>query len=244
MAFLIGIWAMAAAYTPHQIRSLYDAGSTSCWSHHLLYNLTGTFDLPQFSSAANCVASLRTPGTLLFLSFFIAFASKSLLPAAHVAARRARRSAHAGSVILAGFSSNGTYGMMRFCLPLFPGMSRKAAPYIAVFAIIALSTARSSLSFSQISKSSSYSSVTTSACRSSIFTFGVIACRRYLPDARARHLHRSALPPLRMLYDRRHTYEISEYGGLATPSRAFRLLPLRHALIARLAILNASSAST
>src|SRR5204862_2283207 len=77
---------------------------------------------------------------LLFLAFFLAFAIKvplfplhTWLPDAHVEAPTA------GSVILAGvLLKMGTYGMMRFCLPLFPAASRKAAPYVAALAIIGI----------------------------------------------------------------------------------------------------------
>ncbi len=45
----------------------------------------------------------------------------------------------AGSVILAGvLLKMGTYGMLRFCLPLFPEASRKFAPAIATLAIIGI----------------------------------------------------------------------------------------------------------
>src|SRR2546422_6974793 len=75
---------------------------------------------------------------LLFLAFFIAFAIKvplfplhTWLPDAHVEAPTA------GSVILAGvLLKMGTYGMLRFCLPLFPGASHKVPPAVAALAII------------------------------------------------------------------------------------------------------------
>jgi NADH:ubiquinone oxidoreductase subunit 4 (subunit M) len=66
----------------------------------------------------------------LFLAFFIAFAIKvplfpfhTWLPDAHVEAPTA------GSVILAGvLLKMGTYGMLRFCLPLFPELHRASLP--------------------------------------------------------------------------------------------------------------------
>jgi hypothetical protein len=77
---------------------------------------------------------------LLFLAFFVAFAIKvplfplhTWLPDAHVEAPTA------GSVMLAGvLLKMGTYGMIRFCLPLFPEASHRAAPWIAVLAIIGI----------------------------------------------------------------------------------------------------------
>ena len=71
--------------------------------------------------------------TWLFLAFALSFAIKvplfplhTWLPDAHVQAPTA------GSVILAGvLLKMGTYGLVRFCLPLFPVASVEFAPYMA-----------------------------------------------------------------------------------------------------------------
>src|SRR6202790_3260534 len=107
-----------------------------------LYNATGTFDLPSIQQALQTGALVLPRGTetLLFLAFFVAFAIKvplfpfhTWLPDAHVEAPTA------GSVMLAGvLLKMGTYGMIRFCLPLFPDASRRFAPAIAVLAIIGI----------------------------------------------------------------------------------------------------------
>ena len=76
----------------------------------------------------------------LFLAFFLAFAIKvplfpfhTWLPDAHVEAPTA------GSVILAGvLLKMGTYGFVRFCLPLFPEASLDATPIIALLAVIGI----------------------------------------------------------------------------------------------------------
>src|SRR5581483_6908679 len=101
-----------------------------------LYNLTGTFDLPAIQQALQSRPSMLESSRnemLLFLAFFGAFAIKvplfplhTWLPDAHVEAPTA------GSVILAGvLLKMGTYGMMRFCLPLFPEASHRAAKWVA-----------------------------------------------------------------------------------------------------------------
>src|SRR5437879_4655531 len=107
-----------------------------------VYTQAGTFDyaiiLEQFSSGR--ISLTHTQETLLFLSFFFAFAIKvplfplhTWLPDAHVEAPTA------GSVMLAGVLLKlGTYGMMRFCLPLFPEASHRAARWVAVLAIIGI----------------------------------------------------------------------------------------------------------
>src|SRR6478752_7707242 len=77
---------------------------------------------------------------LLFLAFFFAFAIKvplfplhTWLPDAHVEAPSA------GSVMLASVMLKmGTYGILHFCLPLFPSAAHACAPWIAVLAIIGI----------------------------------------------------------------------------------------------------------
>jgi NADH-quinone oxidoreductase subunit M len=79
-------------------------------------------------------------GAMLFFGFFIAFAIKvpifpfhSWLPDAHVQAPTA------GSVILAGvLLKMGTYGLVRFCLGMFPRESVQFAPVIGVLAVIGI----------------------------------------------------------------------------------------------------------
>jgi len=111
-----------------------------------LYELTGTFDLPQIQTmltSGQITLPLRTE-LLLFGAFFLAFAIKvplfpfhTWLPDAHTEAPTA------GSILLAGvLLKMGTYGMIRFCLPLFPGAAHRFEPAIATLAIIASSTER------------------------------------------------------------------------------------------------------
>ncbi len=78
--------------------------------------------------------------SLLFLAFFIAFAIKvplfplhTWLPDAHVEAPTA------GSVLLAGVMLKmGTYGLVRFCLPLFPESAVRHEPWIITLALIGI----------------------------------------------------------------------------------------------------------
>src|SRR5437899_13091244 len=105
-----------------------------------LYNATGTFSWPTIQTLLHTPASQGglelAPRTeaLLFLAFFLAFVIKvplfplhTWVPDAHVEAPTA------GSVMLAGvLLKMGTYGMIRFCLPLFPEASRRAAGWVAV----------------------------------------------------------------------------------------------------------------
>ena len=100
----------------------------------VLYGQGGTFDLIELQKLS-LAAHLQF---WLFLAFGLAFAIKAplfpfhtWLPDAHVAAPTG------GSVILAGvLLKMGTYGFVRFCLPLFPDATRQFVPWIAGLAIL------------------------------------------------------------------------------------------------------------
>ena len=107
-----------------------------------LYNQAGTFDYQKLWP--DCRAARLRSGTpsrlLLFLAFFIAFAIKvpvfplhTWLPDAHVEAPTA------GSVMLASVMLKmGTYGLLRYCVPLFPTAARNCAGWIVTLAIIGI----------------------------------------------------------------------------------------------------------
>jgi NADH-quinone oxidoreductase subunit M len=226
MAFLIGIWGHERRIYAAVKFVLYTmAGSILMlvgivW----LYDATGTFDLPiiqQILQNGVLVLSERTE-MILFLAFFVAFAIKvplfplhTWLPDAHVEAPTA------GSVILAGvLLKMGTYGMIRFCLPLFPDASRRAAPYVAALAIIGIIYgALVALVQPNLKKLVAYSSVShLGFVVLGIFAFQNISLQGAVYQMVAHGISTGALFLLvGMLYERRHTFEISEYGGLATP---------------------------
>jgi NADH-quinone oxidoreductase subunit M len=183
-----------------------------------------TFDLPiiqQMLANGTIVLSPRTE-MLLFLAFFLAFAIKvplfplhTWLPDAHVEAPTA------GSVMLAGvLLKMGTYGMMRFCLPLFPGASHRAARWVALLAIIGIIYgALVAMVQPNLKKLVAYSSVShLGFVVLGIFAFHNISMQGAVYQMLAHGISTGALFLLvGMLYDRRHTFEISEYGGLSTP---------------------------
>ncbi|HSC45684.1 MAG TPA: NADH-quinone oxidoreductase subunit M, partial [Candidatus Acidoferrum sp.] len=231
MALLIGIWGHERRIYAAVKFVLYTmAGSILMLVGILwLYNRTGTFDLTEIQRALqtnpNILGSFGAASTtemLLFLAFFVAFAIKvplfplhTWLPDAHVEAPTA------GSVILAGvLLKMGTYGMMRFCLPLFPLASRKAAPYVAVLAIIGIIYgALVALVQPNLKKLVAYSSVShLGFVVLGIFSFTTIGMQGAIYQMLAHGISTGALFLLvGMLYDRRHTFEIAQYGGLATP---------------------------
>jgi len=114
----------------------------------------------------------------------------------------------------------GTYGMIRFCLPLFPNASHRAAPIVATLAIIGIIYgALVALVQPNLKKLVAYSSVShLGFVVLGIFAFQNISMQGAVFQMLAHGISTGALFLLvGMLYDRRHTFEISEYGGLATP---------------------------
>ncbi|MBZ5541701.1 MAG: NADH-quinone oxidoreductase subunit M [Acidobacteriia bacterium] len=226
MYFLIGIWGHERRIYAAVKFVLYTmAGSILMlvgivW----LYTITGTFDLPAIQKLLQAGFVVLSPRAelLLFAAFFLAFAIKvplfplhTWLPDAHVEAPTA------GSVILAGvLLKMGTYGMIRFCLPLFPGASRRAAPLVAALAIIGIIYgALVALVQPNLKKLVAYSSVShLGFVVLGIFAFNNISMQGAVYQMLNHGISTGALFLLvGMLYDRRHTFEIAEYGGLATP---------------------------
>ena len=159
---------------------------------------------------------------LLFGAFFLAFAIKvplfplhTWLPDAHTEAPTA------GSVMLAGvLLKMGTYGMLRFCLPLFPDASRRFAPAIAVLAIIGIIYgALVAMVQVDLKRLVAYSSVShLGFVVLGIFAFHAISIQGAVYQMLNHGISTGALfLGVGMLYDRRHTHLIKEFGGLATP---------------------------
>jgi NADH-quinone oxidoreductase subunit M len=114
----------------------------------------------------------------------------------------------------------GTYGMIRFCLPLFPDASRRAAGWVAALAIIGIIYgALVAMVQPNLKKLVAYSSVShLGFVVLGIFAFHNISMQGAVYQMLAHGISTGALfLVVGMLHDRRHTFEISEYGGLATP---------------------------
>ncbi len=158
----------------------------------------------------------------LFLGFFVAFAVKvplfpvhTWLPDAHVEAPTA------GSVLLAGvLLKMGTYGLLRFNLGLFPEQARRNAPWIMTLAIIGIIYgALVAMIQPNIKRLVAYTSVS----HLGFVVLGIFSFTQLGVDGAVYQMLNHGVSTgalfmlLGMIYDRRHTYEISEYGGLATP---------------------------
>jgi NADH-quinone oxidoreductase subunit M len=225
MYFLIGIWGHDRRIYAAVKFFLYTmAGSVLMLAAIIfLYTQAGTFDyasiLFQFQSGKIVLNHLQE--TLLFLAFFIAFAIKvplfplhTWLPDAHVEAPTA------GSLMLASVMLKmGTYGLVRFCLPMFPTAARENAPWIMILAIIGIVYgALVAMVQPNMKKLVAYSSVShLGFVVLGIFSFTQIGLDGAVYQMLNHGISTGALFLLvGFLYERRHSLEISDYGGVAT----------------------------
>jgi NADH-quinone oxidoreductase subunit M len=189
-----------------------------------LYAHTGSFDFVEIQKQiqAGSVANFPAAAQWLFLGFFIAFAVKvpvfpfhTWLPDAHVEAPTA------GSVLLAGvLLKMGTYGMLRFNLGFFPEQSRHNAPWIMILALIGIIYgALVAMVQPNMKKLIAYSSVShLGFVVLGIFSFTQLGLNGAMFVMLAHGVSTGGLFMLAgILHERRHTYEISEFGGLAAP---------------------------
>jgi NADH-quinone oxidoreductase subunit M len=225
MYFLIGIWGHDRRIYATVKFFLYTmAGSVLMLAAILyLYSITGTFD---YAVIREILASGRVSMTagveaLLFFAFFIAFAIKvplwplhTWLPDAHVEAPTA------GSVMLASVMLKmGTYGIVRFCLPLFGGAARQYAWLIAALAITGIIVgALVAMVQPNMKKLVAYSSVS----HLGFVVLGIFSFNQQGLDGAVYQMlnHGVSTGALFMLvgflYERNHSLEIKSYGGVAT----------------------------
>ncbi len=191
--------------------------------HHSVTNVF-TFSLEALYQTAPKIYTDYGPhaATLLFLSFFFAFAIKvpmfpfhTWLPDAHVEAPTA------GSVILAGvLLKMGTYGFIRFSLPFFPDVLTHTSVrgwMIALSIIGILYGALVSLMQKDMKKLVAYSSVShLGFCTLGIFVLTPLGLSGSVLQQINHGISTGALFLIvGILYERRHTREISEYGGIS-----------------------------
>jgi NADH-quinone oxidoreductase subunit M len=188
-----------------------------------LYAKTHSFDFVTIRDqiAQGNVANFPAAAQWLFLGFFVAFAVKvplfpfhTWLPDAHVEAPTA------GSVLLAGvLLKMGTYGMLRFNLGLFPEQARHNAPWIMTLALIGIIYgALVAMVQPNMKKLIAYSSVShLGFVVLGIFSFTTAGLNGAMFVILAHGISTGGLFMLAgILHERRHTYEISEFGGLAS----------------------------
>lgn len=155
----------------------------------------------------------------LFIAFAIAFAIKvpmfpfhTWLPDAHVEAPTA------GSVILAGvLLKMGTYGFLRFCLPLFPYATHQFTPLISWLAIAGIIYgALVAMVQDDLKKLVAYSSVS----HLGFVMIGMFALNSQGLEGSIMQMINHGISTgalflaVGVIYDRRHTRLISEFGGI------------------------------
>jgi NADH-quinone oxidoreductase subunit M len=237
MYFLIGIWGGERRIYAAVKFILYTMAGSLLMLVAILYlffangatsNGATSFDLLQITERLSSGALRLTSQEefWLFMAFMIAFAIKvpmfpfhTWLPDAHVEAPTA------GSVILAGvLLKMGTYGLLRFCLPMFPSAAVGAAPYISILAIIGIIYgALVAMVQPDLKKLVAYSSVShMGLVVLGIFAFTTQGLQGSTVQMLNHGLSTGALFLLvGMIYDRRHTRMISDFGGIAHVSPVY-----------------------
>jgi NADH-quinone oxidoreductase subunit M len=189
------------------------------YNHH---NLTGiyTFSIPELYRTAPQIPFHYA--IWLFIAFFLGFAIKvpmfpfhTWLPDAHVEAPTA------GSVILAGvLLKMGTYGFIRFSLPFFPSVVRdpRVRAWMIGLSIVGIVYgALVSLMQKDMKKLVAYSSVShLGFCTLGIFALNGPGLSGSVLQQINHGISTGALFLIvGVLYERRHTREIAEYGGIS-----------------------------
>ena len=218
MYFLIGIWGgPRRIYAAIKFFLYTMAGSILMLLAILWLGIhQGTFSVPELVLKGGIPSDLQL---WLFLAFAAAFAIKvpmwplhSWLPDAHVEAPTA------GSVILAGvLLKMGTYGFLRFNLPLFPEAAVRAAPWMALLATIGIIYG-AAVSYAQadVKKLVAYSSVShLGFVMLGLFALNPQGIQGAILQMVNHGLSTGALFLLvGMIYEQTHTREIKVYGGL------------------------------
>lgn len=226
MYFIIGIWGgEQKIYAAIKFFLYTMAGSLLMLVAIIWLGIQASYHLGYFTT--NLVELYKIGYTIpfgiqqfLFIAFFVSFAIKvplfpfhTWLPDAHVQAPTA------GSVILAGvLLKMGTYGILRFCMPLFPQSAIFFAPYIAVLAVIGIIYgALVSIVQKDMKKLVAYSSVS----HLGFIVLGLFAMTLEAVQGSVIQMINHGLSTgalflmVGMIYERTHTREISNYGGIA-----------------------------
>ena len=227
MYFLIGIWGHDRRIYAAVKFFLYTMAGSVLMLVAIVYLYLrvggGSFD---YATILSAIQSGRTPLTSteevwLFLAFFFAFAIKvplfplhTWLPDAHVEAPTA------GSVMLASVMLKmGTYGLVRFCVPLFPSAARTCSSWIIPLAITGIVYgALVAMVQPNMKKLVAYSSVS----HLGFVVLGVFSFSQMGMDGAVYQMlnHGISTGALFLLvgfmYERRHSLDIASYGGVAT----------------------------
>ena len=228
MYFIIGIWGTSRRIYAAIKFFIYTAFGSGLMLVAILYlyfahiNQFGvaSMDIVDLYKVSLPFDGLLSAQGLCFLAFFLAFAIKvpmfpfhTWLPDAHVEAPTP------GSVILAGvLLKMGTYGFIRFLIPFFPEATQEYIGILAVISIIGIIYG-AMIAFTQkdLKKLVAYSSVShMGLIVLGIFVFNVQGIEGGIYQMIGHGLSTGALFILvGMIYERRHTKAIAEFGGIS-----------------------------
>jgi NADH-quinone oxidoreductase subunit M len=225
MYFLIGIWGSANRLYSAIKFFLYTLvgsvvmllGILALYFYNYSQTHVYTFDITQFHRLAGMPYNLQW---WIWLAFFLGFAIKvpmfpfhTWLPDAHTDAPTA------GSVILAAvLLKMGTYGFLRFSLPILPEATRAFVPFIVVLSIIGIVYgALVALAQKDWKRLVAYSSVSHMAMvMLGMFALNPVGITGSIVQQLNHGISTGALFLIvGIVYERRHTRELSEYGGLS-----------------------------
>jgi len=219
MYFLIGQWGSGNRIYAALKFFLYTFAGSAVMLVAILavYFATGTFDITELQHMGTTLSpALQTWG---FIAFALAFAVKvplfpfhTWLPDAHVQAPTA------GSIILAGvLLKMGTYGYLRFAMPIFPEAAVRFGPVVATLAVIGiLYGALVALVQKDVKSLVAYSSV----AHLGYVMLGLVAYNQQGISGSVLQMVNHGLSTgalflmVGMLYERRHTRLLAEFGGL------------------------------
>jgi NADH-quinone oxidoreductase subunit M len=236
MFFLIGIWGgERRVYAAVKFFIYTSVGSLLMLVAIIaLYFIYNTFDYVAIANAmrsGSTIAMLRSPRMemAIFAAFALAFCIKvplfpfhTWLPDAHTEAPTA------GSVILAGILLKmGTYGLLRFNLGLFPESAKAAAGIFIALAIVGIIYgALVAMVQPDVKRLVAYSSVSHMGfVVLGLFSFTELGMQGALYQMLNHGVSTGALFLfVGMIYERRHTRMISDFGGLSTPMPWFATL--------------------